>query len=251
MTSKKYNYNTAADADKSLIIQLEEQFPGKKFKIISHDKKFYDFRAVAKILDTMVSDQDGIIAKVSGSDENYLNKGYVHTDYLASYYMPKVAKPIEAILNQFDFIENYSVSLFAWNNNHNYIGFELSNPEFFEKTDRHYRIIIFLKDGLSEEEYGKQIHQVYDVLCEQQEISFGLAATRLVDLKYEASQDRLGKAAFLANKLLTDVGAEPKNPNYRKYSLEMMTSDLIVENSTDFDRLDSYGVVWKHTPSKD
>ncbi|GAB2022635.1 hypothetical protein RyT2_17090 [Pseudolactococcus yaeyamensis] len=246
MTSKKYNYNTAADADKSLIIQLEKKFPGKKFKIISHDKKFYIYKPKSKILDTMVSDQDGVTAWAGGTDDDYL-----HTDYLASYYMPKVAKPIEAILNQFDFIENYAINLYTWNNNHNYIGFELSNSDFFEKTDRHYRITIFFKDGLSEEEYLKQFYQVYNAVFDQQDISFGLEAAKLVDLKYEASHDRLGKAAFFVDNLLVNVGAEPKNPNYRRYSLELMRTTMNGENSGDSTRIGGYESIWKHAPSKD
>ncbi|MDR1568705.1 MAG: hypothetical protein LBS33_08525, partial [Streptococcaceae bacterium] len=112
----KDEFSTSERADQYLISVMEKEFKGRKFEVASHDDSRYILNGEDQgtSLYALVKDQDGNVAYAGVTPEG---QSSLWTDYMASYYAPKVAKPIEKILGKFDFVENYAITLDDWDEN--------------------------------------------------------------------------------------------------------------------------------------
>lgn len=240
-------FTSKEKAESALVEALEKEFEGRKFDIYAKDKDTYVFEKNDSnaSLECYVKDQDGNV-----SNAGITAAGELWTDYMASYYISQLAKPIEEILNQFDFVENYAITLDDWDESDTFNTLNWSVGDFFEHTRRVYQIKVFLPDKENKETYINQAYNVYDKIFEN--ISEAFDIEFYIEDKYvfrEAGTS--GIEHLFSNRIHQSihnhVGDLKKDPK------TYFEQDLNPEHAEDdfySNVFENYGIVWKYLPQK-
>ncbi|MDR1018937.1 MAG: hypothetical protein LBM02_09580 [Lachnospiraceae bacterium] len=250
-TKYRNDLNTLPKAKVYLIQAMEEKFNGKKFKIYFKDDSWISYKNTEDdvSIEAWVEDQDGIVSD-AGVDAR--GKSSLWTDYMSSYYTPIVAKPIEKILNQFDYVENYYIGQDDWDENDNLNNLNWNLKEYFENTGRRYRLGIFLKPNADKETYINEVTKIYDALYDEQKECFDVDFVVSNKLFYEKYNGDDNYSKYLYGYYI-----------YSSYNnlFEEMNKDSAEDIKEDFvplDQMDSYntvyfddyGAVWKNKPQE-
>jgi hypothetical protein len=244
----KDEFSTSEKADKYLISALEKKFKGRKFKVVSHDEPKYilNGKDQGTSLYALVKDQDGNVA-----DAGITPKGQssLQTDYMASYYISKVSKPIEKILSEFDFVENYVIKLDDWDEHDKYTDLNWTTKEFFENTGRRYQISVFLPSNQDKQTYLEEIFQVYNAIYDKQDVTFDLEFIPIDQLFHGIPED-YKTATYYGYYISHQINNHTSN--FGKDTREMIEGDIKL-GSQDVYNITSwsdYGIVWGHIPEK-
>ncbi|MBL1227494.1 hypothetical protein [Enterococcus sp. BWR-S5] len=240
-------FTSQEKAEAFLIDTMEEEFKGRTFTIYSRDKNTYTLNGekYGSSLYSYIIDQDGNIANAGITAD-----GKLWTDYLPSYYMKKLAQPIENLLNQFDFIENYAITLDDWDESDSFNDLDWTVDEFFEHTRRVYQIKLFLPQEQDKETYVNQAYEVYEHVYKGITESFDMEFY-IEGSYYVREAGNSGIEKIFSNRIhqsihnhVGDFGKDPKS---------YFEDDLKPNHAEDdfySNLFEDYGVVWKHLPEK-
>ncbi|WP_321384687.1 hypothetical protein [uncultured Enterococcus sp.] len=242
-------FSSQEKAEAFLIDTLEKEFEGRTFTIYSRDKNTYTLNGenYGTSLYSYITDQDGNVAN-SGITAD----GKLWTDYLPSFYMEKLAEPIEALLNQFDFVENYAITLDDWDESDSFNNLDWTVDEFFEHTRRRYQISVVLSSGKDAETYIAEITKIYNSIFDLQEQTFDLEFILSNHLYYGISNHLGGNTEYYYGFYISHQ-INNHTSNFGKDSEEMIKKDLKPldqEDTYNVSGFNDYGVVWKHLPEK-
>ncbi|MDR1018940.1 MAG: hypothetical protein LBM02_09595 [Lachnospiraceae bacterium] len=246
----KDEFTSTDKADKFLVKALEKRFVGRKFQVI-HDKDNYilNGKDQGTSLYALVKDQDGNIAQ-AGVRPRGLDS--LWTDYLASYYIPKVAEPIEKILDKYDCVDNYNIDLDDWDENDVWNNLNWNTKEFFNNTHRHYRLGIFLQNGKSEQEYVDEVTQIYNTLYDKQDEGFDVFFFISNSLYYGKSKTLEDKQDHYCGYYVYESW-QNHFEGFSKDSNVTIKEDFLPlnqKNTYNIDGFTTYGTVWKKLPKK-
>ncbi|MDR1018938.1 MAG: hypothetical protein LBM02_09585 [Lachnospiraceae bacterium] len=247
----KDEFTTSEKANKYLENALEKKFVGKKFQVISDPNYSYQKEDNYYSVETLVKDQNGIVANAGITARG---QSSLWTDYMSSYYTLIVAKPIEKILNQFDFVENYNIALDQWDEHDDWNNLNWTAKEFFDNTGREYRLGVILKPDKSKTEYLNEIVSIYNALYDQQVNAFDVNYYVSDNIYYGISKYQYNDADenyyygyYISTSIHNHVG------DFGKDSKEMIEEDLKSSKYKESDNeegFDIYGSVWKYLPKK-
>ncbi|MDR1018319.1 MAG: DUF443 family protein [Lachnospiraceae bacterium] len=176
------NFRTASLAEGYLISVLNQQFPGETFEIVRDFYYEYVNDKKDTYIRTKIRDYNGVVAKALITS---FGPTSLVTDYKSCANISTYALPVEELLNQFDFIENYSIKQ---------VDLDVDDEQYKHNDyinvfpEGNLQISIFLNGDEKAETIRERAMEVYNIIKRNIQYNFELFFILSNDLYYGISR---------------------------------------------------------------